>query len=79
MFVIQVYSPGASEEMMSHPGDAIPQSHYSPKGGLYADAYYMGKSCYEYISPLHAYRVDATLTGHIEFLDPQMRGFNLSN
>ena len=47
LFVVQVYSPGASEEMMSHPGDGIPQSHYSPKGGLYADAYYMGKSYYE--------------------------------
>lgn len=28
---------------MPHPGDALTQSHYSPKGGIYADAYYMGK------------------------------------
>jgi len=38
----QVYSPGA-DDMMPHPGDALTQSHYSPKGGIYADTYYMGK------------------------------------
>ena len=41
-FVFQVYSPGA-DDIMPHPGDALTQSHYSPKGGIYADAYYMGK------------------------------------
>lgn len=39
---LQVYSPGA-EDMMSHPGDSIPQPHYSPKGALYGDSYYLGK------------------------------------
>lgn len=38
----QVYSPGA-EDMMSHAGESIPQPHYSPKGGLYGDSYYMGE------------------------------------
>ncbi|XP_058948125.1 transcription factor 4-like isoform X1 [Pocillopora verrucosa] len=37
---LSVYSPGA-DDMMPHPGDALTQSHYSPKGGIYADAYYM--------------------------------------
>ncbi|XP_078356526.1 transcription factor 4-like isoform X4 [Oculina patagonica] len=37
---ISVYSPGA-DDMMPHPGDALTQSHYSPKGGIYADTYYM--------------------------------------
>lgn len=32
--------------MMPHPGDALTQSHYSPKGGIYADTYYMGKKDY---------------------------------
>ncbi|XP_068710592.1 transcription factor 12-like isoform X3 [Montipora capricornis] len=36
---ISVYSPGADDIM--HPGDALTQSHYSPKGGIYADTYYM--------------------------------------
>lgn len=44
---LQVYSPGA-EDMMSHPGDSIPQSHYSPKGTLYGDSYYMGR-CTDFI------------------------------
>ena len=45
MFLLysQVYSPGA-DDIMAHPGDGLSQSHYSPKGGIYADAYYMGKS-----------------------------------
>ncbi|XP_020608520.1 transcription factor 12-like isoform X3 [Orbicella faveolata] len=37
---LSVYSPGA-DDMMPHPGDALTQSHYSPKGGIYADTYYM--------------------------------------
>ncbi|XP_029197868.2 transcription factor 4-like isoform X4 [Acropora muricata] len=36
---LTVYSPGADDIM--HPGDALTQSHYSPKGGIYADTYYM--------------------------------------
>ncbi|XP_032238051.1 transcription factor 12 isoform X3 [Nematostella vectensis] len=34
-----VYSPGG-EDMMAHP-DSVPQSHYSPKGGLYGDSYFI--------------------------------------
>lgn len=44
----QVYSPGADDIM--HPGDALAQSHYSPKGGIYTDSYYMGKNrLYDFI------------------------------